>query len=91
MPDEEMAVATSTVTVTKSVTNKTLSRRKLNLELAPAAFDLLEKLSEETDKTKVEILRTGLALYGIAHDASKRDQSIGIIEGDKVVKEILIP
>jgi hypothetical protein len=94
--DEVMApvsapVATATAPAAKSVTNKSLLKKKLNLELAPAAFALLEQLSEETDKTKVEILRTGLALYGIAHDASKRDQGIGIIDGDKVVKEILIP
>jgi hypothetical protein len=36
------------------------------------------------------VLRTGLAVYGMAHEASKRGQSMGIIEGDKVIKEIII-
>jgi hypothetical protein len=67
------------------------TKKKLNLELAPAAYLLLQKLVEETGKSMVDILRTGLALYGIAHDATRRGQSIGIIEGDKVIKEILIP
>jgi hypothetical protein len=82
-------VATSTET-TKTV-NPSLHKKKLNLELAPAAYGLLQKLVDETGKSMVDILRTGLALYGIAHDAIGRGQSIGIIEGDKVIKEILIP
>jgi hypothetical protein len=65
-------------------------RKRLNLDLAPTAYTLLQKLATETDKNMADVLRTGLALYGIAHDANSRGQGLGIIEGDKVIKEIII-
>jgi hypothetical protein len=65
-------------------------RKRLNLDLAPTAYALLQKLATETDKNMADVLRTGLALYGIAHDANSRGQGLGIIEGDKVIKEIII-
>jgi hypothetical protein len=66
------------------------SRKRLNLDLAPAAYDLLQKISEDTDKNMADVLRTGLALYGIAHEAQKNNQEIGIIKGEKVIKAIVI-
>jgi hypothetical protein len=65
-------------------------RKRLNLDLAMPAFQLLEKLSRNTGKNMADVLRTGLALYGIAYEAHSRGQSIGVIEKDKVVKEIVI-
>jgi hypothetical protein len=72
-----------------SDTQKT-DRKRLNLDLAPTAYSLLQKLATETDKNMADVLRTGLALYGIAHDANSRGQGLGIVEGDKVIKEIII-
>lgn len=66
-------------------------RKRLNLDLAPAAYDLLDQLSRETGKSMTEILRTGLALVGIAHEEKQKGRSLGIVEGDKVIKEILLP
>jgi hypothetical protein len=66
------------------------SKKRLNLDLAFAAYELLQKLSRDTDKNMADVLRTGLALYGIAYEARTRGQGIGIIEKDKVVKEIII-
>jgi predicted metalloenzyme YecM len=65
-------------------------RKRLNLDLALPAFELLQKLCKATDKNMAEVLRTGLALYGIAYEAQINGKSIGIIEKDKVVKEIII-
>lgn len=65
-------------------------KKRLNLELVPAAYELLQNISDESGKSLAEVLRTGLALYGMAHDAKKQGQGIGIIEGNEVVKEILL-
>jgi hypothetical protein len=73
-------------TTTKTATD----RKRLNLDLSSTAHDQLQTLSEETGKNMAEVLRTGLALYSMAHEASKKGQSLGIIEGDKVVQAIVI-
>lgn len=67
-----------------------LNRKRLNLDLSEAAFDLLQELAQKTGKTRADVLRTGLALYGMADEAKDNGQGIGIIEGSEVVKEILI-
>lgn len=74
---------------TKSATAKL--RKRLNLDLSAEAYDLLQELSEESGKNMAEVLRTGLALYGIAREEKKKGRSLGVVEDDRVVKEILIP
>ncbi|MCU0549153.1 MAG: hypothetical protein MUC48_07380 [Leptolyngbya sp. Prado105] len=66
-------------------------RKRLNLDLSPEAYDLLQSLSDESGKNMAEVLRTGLALYGIAREEKKRGRSLGVVEDDRVVKEIVIP
>ncbi|NJN57776.1 MAG: hypothetical protein HC879_09885 [Leptolyngbyaceae cyanobacterium SL_5_9] len=61
----------------------------MNLDLTPDAYDLLQKLAEESGKNMADVLRTGLALYGIAQEESKKGRSLGVVEGEKVVKEIV--
>lgn len=72
----------------EKISNK---RKRLNLDLAPAAYELLEQLSTDTGKSMTEVLRTGLALVGIAYEEKQQGRSLGIIEGEKVIKEILLP
>ncbi|MBD3880712.1 hypothetical protein IFO70_02980 [Phormidium tenue FACHB-886] len=66
-------------------------RKRLNLDLSPDAYDLLQKLADESGKNMADVLRTGLALYGIAQDERKKGRSLGVVNDDKVVKEIVIP
>ncbi|NJO41060.1 MAG: hypothetical protein HC865_10495 [Cyanobacteria bacterium RU_5_0] len=66
-------------------------KKRLNLDLTPEAYELLQKLADESGKNMAEILRTGLALYGIAQEEKKKGRSIGVVEGDQVKKEIVIP
>jgi hypothetical protein len=73
------------------VTNgtRTAKKKRLNLDLSSEAYDLLQKLSDETGKNMADVLRTGLALYGIAQEASQKGRSLGVIKDDEVVKEIV--
>ena len=68
-----------------------MSRKRLNIDLSSEAYELLQKLSDESGKSMTEVLRTGLALYGIAREEQINGRELGVVDGDKVVKEILIP
>jgi hypothetical protein len=74
----------------RTAAKTTTTRKRLNLDLSSAAHEQLQRLSDETGKNMAEVLRTGLSLYDMAHEASKNGQSMGIIEGEKVIKEIVI-
>ncbi len=70
--------------------SKSVSKRKrLNLDLTPEAYELLQKLADESGKNMADVLRTGLALYGIAQEESKKGRSLGVVQDDRVIKEIV--
>jgi hypothetical protein len=68
------------------------SKKRLNLDLTPEAYQLLQKLSDESGKNMAEVLRTGLALYGIAQEEKERGNSLAVVDKDtsQVVNKILI-
>jgi hypothetical protein len=66
-------------------------RKRLNLDLAPAAYDLLQQIATDSGRSMTDVLRTGLALVGIAQEEAKKGRSLGIVEGDRVIKEIILP
>jgi uncharacterized protein (DUF1778 family) len=74
------------VSFEKSVVNK---KKRLNLDLTPEAYDLLQKLAEKSGKNMADVLRTGLKLYDIAQDAEEKGRSLGVVDGEKVIKEIV--
>ncbi|MGD1937761.1 MAG: hypothetical protein ACFCA4_09430 [Cyanophyceae cyanobacterium] len=65
-------------------------RKRLNLDLNPDAYELLQKLSDESGKNMAEVLRTGLAIYGIAQEEGAKGRDLAIVEDEKVVKQILV-
>ncbi len=67
------------------------NRKRLNLDLSPEAYEMLQKLAEESGKNMTEVLRTGLALYGIAQDEKQKGRSLGVVKDDQVVKELVLP
>jgi len=67
------------------------NRKRLNLDLSPDAYEMLQKLAEESGKNMAEVLRTGLALYGIAQDEKQKGRSLGVVKDDQVVKELVLP
>ena len=73
----------------------TPTRKRLNLDVTNAAYDLIQTLSRETAKSMADILRIGLALFGIAWEERKKDRKICICETqdgkDVVLKEIALP
>lgn len=71
---------------------KAKQKKRLNLELNPDAYELLQKLADESGKNMADVLRTGLALYGIAHEEAEKGRELAIVNKDdeKVVKSILM-
>jgi len=66
-----------------------VKRKRLNLDLTPEAYELLQKLAAASGKNMADVLRTGLALYGIAQEETQKGRSLGIVKDDKVIKEIV--
>jgi hypothetical protein len=58
------------------------------LDLTPDAYKLLQKLSKETGKNMTEVLRTGLALYGIAQEESRNGNTLAVTKGETIVTRI---
>lgn len=65
------------------------SKKRLNLDLTPEAYELLQTLANESGKNMADVLRTGLALYGISREEEKKGRSLGVVKDEKVVKEIV--
>ncbi len=75
---------------TRSTSDK--SKKRLNLDLSAEAYELLQQIVDESGKSMAEVLRTGLALYGIAQEESKQGGKLTISDKDNVVKkELVIP
>ncbi len=68
---------------------KSKPKKRLNLDLTPEAYELLQKLADESGKNMADVLRTGLALYGIAQEESQRGRDLAVVEGEKVIKQIV--
>jgi predicted DNA-binding protein len=90
MNDQIMADGTADQKAATTTASKPSTKQRLNLDLAPAAYEQLQQLSKDTGKTMAEVLRTGLALYSIARDAKKDGQSLSVTEDGKVIKEIVL-
>lgn len=65
------------------------ARKRLNLDLTPEAYELLQRLAKESGKNMADVLRTGLALYGIAQEESQKGRNLAVVEDDRVVKQIV--
>ena len=77
---------------TRKTTQETASKTKkrLNLDLTPEAYELLQKLSDESGKNMADVLRTGLALYGISQEEKDKGRSLAVVEEEKVIKQIIL-
>jgi hypothetical protein len=64
------------------------AKKRLNLDLTPEAYELLQKLADRSGKN-MAVLRTGLALYGIAQEEEQKGRNLAVVEDDKVIKQIV--
>ncbi|TYQ24862.1 hypothetical protein PseudUWO310_20115 [Pseudanabaena sp. UWO310] len=66
-------------------------RKRLNLDLSNNDYEILQKISDESDKNMSEVLRTALAIYNIAQEEKKKGRELAIIENDEIKKIIVSP
>lgn len=64
---------------------------KLNLALSPQVFSLLEDLTNSSGQSTAQVLKTGLALYGIAVDATQEGKQLAIAQNERVQQTIQLP
>jgi hypothetical protein len=66
-----------------------ISKKRLNLDLTPDSYALLEKLANDSGRSMADVLRIGLALYSLADDEAQKGNSLGIVRDNEVLKEIV--
>ena len=62
---------------------------KLNVQFSDRQNKTLEDMAQEMGTTKAGVLKTALALLEVAIRERKEGKALGIVKGDKVVKEII--
>lgn len=62
---------------------------KLNVQFNERQSKSLENMAEEMGTTKAGVLKTAMVLLEVAIRERKEGNSLGVIKGDKVVKEII--
>jgi hypothetical protein len=62
---------------------------KLNVQFSDRQAKTLEQMAEEMDTTKAGVLKTALALLEVAIRERREGNALGVVRGDKVVKEII--
>ncbi|MGE3920560.1 MAG: DNA-binding protein [Gammaproteobacteria bacterium] len=62
---------------------------RLSLDVSQALNDTLEQMSEVSHTSKSEILRKSIALMEVALDEKQKGHQLGVIQDQKVIKEII--
>lgn len=62
---------------------------KLNIQFNDRQAQSLEQMAEEMGTTKAGVLKTALALLEVAMRERKEGNALGVVKGEKVVKEII--
>ncbi len=62
---------------------------KLNVQFNDRQAKTLEEMAGEMGTTKAGVLKTALALLEVAIRERREGNSLGVVKGDKVVKEII--
>jgi hypothetical protein len=62
---------------------------KLNVQFNDRQTKTLEDMAEEMGTTRAGVLKTALALLEVAIRERREGNALGVVKGDKVVKEII--
>jgi hypothetical protein len=63
--------------------------QRLNVQFNDKQGKALEDMADELGTTKAAVLKTALSLLQLALREKKEGNSLGVVKGDKVVKEIV--
>jgi hypothetical protein len=69
----------------KSSSQVQTENQRLNIDLTPDAYELLQSLSQKSGKNMAEVLKTGLLLYGIAQEETQKGNNISITHEEKIL------
>ncbi len=66
-----------------------MAASKLNVQFNEKQAKALSEMAEELGTTKAGVLKTALSLLELALREKRQGRSLGVIQDDKVVKEIV--
>jgi uncharacterized protein (DUF1778 family) len=89
MPRNTDSLVQESETEVKKTSKK--AKKRLNIDLPPESYELLQQLADESGRSMTEVLRMGLALYNIADEEAQQGRSLSITEGEKIIKQISRP
>jgi hypothetical protein len=92
-PEEGMEESMSdTITAPVVETTDSPAVKRLNLNLAPQAYDDLSSLSRTTNRSMTEIVRLGLGLMKLAFEEQARHNRLVVTDATlKPLREIVLP
>lgn len=77
---------------TKTSTGEKTDLKRLNLNLAPKAFQELQALAKKTNRSMTELVRIGLGLARIANEAREQGLRLAVVDDrGNSVRDIVIP
>ncbi len=77
---------------TKTSTGEKTDLKRLNLNLAPKAFQELQALARKTNRSMTELVRIGLGLARIANEAREQGLRLAVVDDrGNSVRDIVIP
>ena len=62
---------------------------KLNVQFSDRQSQALERMAEDMGTTKAGVLKTALTLLEVAIRERRDGNALGVVKGDKVLKEII--
>jgi len=65
--------------------------RRLNINLPPPVYEILQDLATQTGRTMTDVVRTGLSLAKIALEAEKAKNKLAVVSQDgTILKDIVL-
>ena len=65
--------------------------KRLNVNLPANTYDQLQTLAQDSHRSMTDVVRTALGLVKIAMEEEKKNRSLAVTAGDRIVKEIVLP
>ena len=65
--------------------------KKFTVNFTGETYNTLDNLATELGMSKADVIRLSLSIMRRASDARRNQEALGIIKGNKVLRELVIP
>ena len=67
------------------------SLKRLNINLPESSYNQLQSLAQDSHRSMTDVVRTALGLVKVALEEEKKNRTLAVTAGDRIVKEIVLP